>query len=166
MHFSAPVSRRYLLKELTCSCLCWYLSPINKIISMDQKGFVIRPSPYSVKETIDRLSRFLEGHGATIYTRINQQSEVRHAGNDMPALEFILFGNPSAGGLIMAENPVAALDLPLKIIAWEDKDKKANLAYNEASYLQKRYGLSPALMQPLDLRPIVDRALTEGNQVF
>jgi len=82
---------------------------------MNPKGVTILPSPYTVTETIDRLQAFLEAHGATIYSRIDQQSEVSKAGLQMPPLEFILFGNPKAGGPIMIENPIAALDLPLKI---------------------------------------------------
>jgi uncharacterized protein (DUF302 family) len=130
---------------------------------MDPKGVTIRSSPYSVKETIDRLVIFLEGLKATIYARINQQSEVHNAGKEIPALEFVLFGNPRAGGLIMAENPIAALDLPLKIIAWEDAAKSVWLAYNKASYLEERYGLSHDVMQPVDLDPLVTGVLGTGK---
>src|SRR5580692_4156146 len=97
--------------------------------------------PLFCQETIDRLVILLEGHKATVYARINQQSEVHNAGKEIPALEFILFGNPRAGGRIMVENPIAALDLPLKIIVWEDAEKKVWLAYNKASYLEERYAL-------------------------
>src|SRR6201986_2176024 len=98
---------------------------------MNPNGVIIRPSGYSVKETIDRLQVFLLQHGATIYARIDQQAEVQKAGQNIPPLEFILFGNPKAGGPIMAENPLAALDLPLKAIAWEDKDGRAWLGYKQ-----------------------------------
>jgi uncharacterized protein (DUF302 family) len=130
---------------------------------MDPKGITIRSSPYSVKETIDRLVILLEGHKATVYARINQQSEVHNAGKEIPALEFILFGNPRAGGLIMVENPIAALDLPLKIIVWEDAEKKVWLAYNKASYLEERYALPHDLIQPLDLDPLVAGVLGSGK---
>jgi uncharacterized protein (DUF302 family) len=130
---------------------------------MDPKGITIRSSPYSVKETIDRLVILLEGHKATVYARINQQSEVHNAGKEIPALEFILFGNPRAGGLIMVENPIAALDLPLKIIVWEDAEKKVWLAYNKASYLEERYALPYDLIQPLDLDPLVAGVLGSGK---
>jgi uncharacterized protein (DUF302 family) len=123
------------------------------------EGVIIRPSPWSVKETIDRLVVFLQGHGATVYARINQQSEVENAGHELSPLEFILFGNPAVGGRLMAENPVAALDLPLKIIAWEGADGKVSLAYNKAAYIGDRYALPAALSAPLDLDPLVTKAL-------
>jgi uncharacterized protein (DUF302 family) len=128
---------------------------------MNLKGIRIRPSLYSVKETMDRLVVLLAEHKATIYARINQQSEVHNAGKEIPALEFILFGNPVAGGSIMAENPIAALDLPLKIIAWEDTKKDVWLAYNEAAYLEERYTLPHDLMSPLDLDPLVTNFLND-----
>ena len=129
---------------------------------MNPKGITIRPSSWSVKETMDRLVVILEEHKATIYARIDQQSEVHNAGQEIPPLEFILFGNPRAGGLIMAENPIAALDLPLKIIVWEDAAKAVWLAYNNASYLEERYALSHDVMKPVDLDPLVTGILTRG----
>jgi len=149
------ISRRRLVKSLIACC--WYrnILPFNKIFSMPPKGITVRPSPWSVKETIDRLVVVLEEHKATIYARINQQSEVHNAGKEILPLEFILFGNPKAGGLIMAENPIAALDLPLKIIAWEDAAKSVWIAYNNASYLEERYALSHDIMQPVNLDPLV-----------
>jgi uncharacterized protein (DUF302 family) len=131
---------------------------------MNPKGITIQSSPWSVKETIDRLVTVLVEHKATIYARINQQSEVHNAGKEIPALEFILFGNPKAGGLIMAENPIAALDLPLKIIAWEDAAKSVWIAYNNASYLEERYALSHDVMQPVNLDPMVTGILAQGKK--
>ncbi len=126
---------------------------------MNPKGIVIKISRYSVKETIDRLVTFLEQHGVTIYTRINQQTEVRKAGLEMPALEFILFGNPKIGGPVMIENPVAALDLPLKIIAWEDKENKVWYAFNDSAFLGQRYSLTQKLAATLDLDAVTTKAL-------
>ncbi len=118
---------------------------------MNPEGVVIRPSPFSVKETIDRLAAFLQTHGATVYARIDQQAEVQNTGGKIAPLEFILFGNPAIGGRLMAENPIAALDLPLKIIAWEAGDKQVFIAYNKAAYIGDRYSLSSALTNALDL---------------
>jgi len=149
------ISRRQWIKQLIACCWYWHLLPTENIITMEPKGITIRSSPYSVKETIDRLVIILEKNKASVYARIDQQAEVRNTGREMGALEFILFGNPKAGGPIMLENPMAALDLPLKIIAWEDASKKVWLAYNKAAYLQERYDLSPALTVPIDLDPLV-----------
>lgn len=126
---------------------------------MNPKGVITRPSPYSVKETIDRIQHFLQQQGVTIYARIDQQSEIDHAGLFLSPLEFIMFGKPRAGGPLMIANPLSALDLPLKIIAWEDQQQKVWLAYNDAAYIRERYELPEAIIAPLNLDPIVSHAL-------
>jgi uncharacterized protein (DUF302 family) len=126
---------------------------------MNPKGVIINPSPYSVKETIDRLQSFLKQHGATIYARIDQQAEVNNTGQKLSPLEFIMFGNPKAGGPIMTENPLSALDLPLKVIAWEDAEKKTWLAYNDALYIEERYSLPHTISSPLAIGQLISLAL-------
>jgi uncharacterized protein (DUF302 family) len=126
---------------------------------MDLSGIVILSSPYTVKETADHLQTWLGQHGATIYVRIDQQDELRKAGLSSQPLEFILFGNPRAGGPIMQENPLAALDLPLKVIVWEDKAKKVWAGFNDPKYIIHRYGLSEAVSKPLDIAQLISGAL-------
>jgi len=124
---------------------------------MNTQGIITRTSPFGVKETIDRLVIFLEKNGATIYSRIDQQNEVRHSGREILPMEFILFGNPANGGAIMAANPMAALDLPLKILAWKDEDQVVRIAFNDPVYIQNRYTLSSKLVTSLDLTPIIEK---------
>jgi len=126
---------------------------------MKPEGVIIRESPYSVKETIDRLQEFLQQHGATIYARIDQQNELKKIGQDISPLEFIMFGNPKAGGALMAQNPTIALDLPLKIIAWEDEQNKVWIAYNDAGYMERRYHLPPTDNTPLNLEKLIAGAM-------
>lgn len=123
-------------------------------------GITIRKSPFSVKETIDRLQTFLEDRHVTVYARINQQHELLNVGRKILPLEFLLFGNPNAGGQVMAENPVAALDLPLKVIAWQDEQQAVYIAYNDASFIKSRYGLSAYVSAPLDLEYIITKILS------
>jgi len=124
-------------------------------------GIILQESPYSVKATIDRLAAFLEAHDAEIYARIDQQAELEKVGLSIQPLEFILFGSPKAGGPIMMENVIAALDLPLKIIAWENEQKKILIAYNEARYIEERHGLTHNASSPLNLGGLIAAALKE-----
>ena len=123
-------------------------------------GVTLRKSRYSVKETIDRLQSALEQHNITIYTRINQQHELQKIGQDIPPLEFLLFGNPKSGAPVMLENPMAALDLPLKVIAWQDEQKTVRIAYNDASYIKNRYTLSERVAEPLNLDLLIAKILS------
>ncbi|HEY4197158.1 MAG TPA: DUF302 domain-containing protein [Mucilaginibacter sp.] len=126
---------------------------------MNPKGINVYPSPYPVKETTDRLQAFLEQHGATIYARIDQRVEVQKSGQELLPLEFILFGNPKAGGPLMAAEPLVALDLPLKVIAWEDSEKKIWVACNDAAYIEERYQLAHNENSPLNLGTIISKTL-------
>jgi len=151
-------TRRQFLQQVAGGFL-FVLYPFNQNNMTNSQGIIVRTSPYGVKETIDKLVVFLEQKGATIYSRINQQNEVKHTGREIPPLEFLLFGNPENGGAIMASNPLAALDLPLKIIAWKDADLVVRIAFNDPLYIQQRYSLHNRLVAPLNLNPIIDKAL-------
>jgi len=117
-------------------------------------GITIVNSRYTVKETIDRLQTTLEQRHVTIYARINQQEELQKTGQKILPLEFLLFGNPKGGGPVMIANPAAALDLPLKVIAWQDYEQ-TYVAYNEAGYIKDRYSLSPEVVTPLNIDSLI-----------
>jgi uncharacterized protein (DUF302 family) len=129
---------------------------------MNPTGVTICLSEYAVKETIDRLEAFLRQHGVTIYARIDQKLELEKTGQTIRPLEFLLFGNPNAGGPVMIENPIAALDLPLKIIAWEDIDQKVWVAYNKGSYVKERFSLSDSVSAALNLDVVVAKAFEQS----
>lgn len=126
---------------------------------MKNNGIITRQSQLPVKETIDKIADVLSKNGVTIYTRINQQAEADAAGIKLNPLEFILFGNPKRGGLVMKETPVAALDLPLKIIAWQDDEKKTWVYYNEASYIQARFSLTDESAALVDIDVLITKIL-------
>jgi len=123
-------------------------------------GIIIRQSPFTVKQTIDRLMAALEAKGATIYARIDQQQELKKVNQTIRPVEFLLFGNPKVGGPAMTENIMVALDLPLKAVAWEDENKDVQIAYNTAAYIKSRYSLSAAIAAPLDLEPLITEILS------
>lgn len=151
--------RRAFIKQIVTACF-YSVLPFKTIIMTNPIGVTIRQSRYTVKETIDRLQTALEENNATIYARINQQQELQKVGQVILPLEFLLFGNPKAGGPVMMENPVAALDLPLKVIAWQDEQQIVHVAYNDASYVKTRYSLSANVSAPLNIDPLIAKILS------
>ena len=101
----------------------------------------------TVSETIQALENALTGHGIFIYARIDQRAEAVKAGLTIKPMTLLIFGNPGAGIPLMIANPICGLDLPLKILCWEDNDQKTWLSYNSFTYLQKRFGLPDELIQ-------------------
>ncbi|MFC3562860.1 DUF302 domain-containing protein [Pedobacter jamesrossensis] len=153
------IDRRCFLTQAGLITLALVTSNKSKIMKIP-KGVTIRLSEYSVEETINRIAYFLQGKGATIYARIDQQHEVARVGKRIAPLEFIMFGNPKAGFGAMSAVPVAALDLPLKIIAWEDENKQVWIAYNQQIYIRERYELPADLIAGFDLDAVVSSALS------
>lgn len=142
------IHRLEFIRQVSALIL-WHNLPLGSDGKMSPKGIIVRQSKFKVKQTIDQLAVILQAHGATVYVRIDQQAELKKVGEKIPPLEFLLFGNPRGGGPIMAENPLAALDLPLKVIAWEDGKANSWIAYNDAAYIRGRYDLPAALVSPL-----------------
>ena len=106
------------------------------------EGIISKASKYSVPETLDRVDALLRSKGIKIFVRVDHSGEAEKAGLKMPPTQLLIFGNPKGGTPVMLAAPTAAIDLPLKALAWQDGDGKVWLSYNDPEYLKKRYGLT------------------------
>lgn len=123
-------------------------------------GIISLLSPYSVTETIDRLEAILQTKGITIFARIDQKAEAEKVGLSLLPTQLLLFGNPKAGTPLMVAEPTIALDLPLKVLAWEATDGKVWLSYNDTDYLQQRFALADDLVKNIAVVPsLVEQTL-------
>jgi uncharacterized protein (DUF302 family) len=113
------------------------------------EGIVSLPSPYSVPVTLDRLETILQQKNAKVFARVDHSGEAEKVGMHMPPTQLLIFGNPKGGTPLMLAAPLAAIDLPLKALAWEDSDGKVWVSYNDPSYLKTRYSLSDDLLPPI-----------------
>jgi uncharacterized protein (DUF302 family) len=121
------------------------------------KGIVSKSSAHSVEETIDRLEAILREKGIHIFMRIDQRVEAGKVGLKMPAMELLIFGSPKAGTPLMIAEPTIGIDLPLKALAWEDRDGKVWLAYNAPEYLEERFVMD---LQPFrGIGALIDQAI-------
>ena len=109
--------------------------------AMAAEGLVVKPSQYSVAETIDRLQSMLEEKGLTVFARIDHQAGAANAGLELRPTEVLIFGNPKLGTPLMTSAQTVAIDLPQKALAYEDADGKVYLAYNDVGYLEARHGI-------------------------
>lgn len=113
-------------------------------------NLVTKPSRYSVPETIDRVEKAVTAKGMKIFARINHGGEAKNVGLEMKPAELLIFGNPKGGTALMVAKPTAAIDLPMKALAWEDKDGKVWLTYNAPALLQERHGMPADLAARLE----------------
>ena len=111
-----------------------------------KEGFVSKQGTYSVDQTVDALKEMLRSRGVTLFALIDHSGEAAKVGMNMRPTKLLIFGNPKGGTPLMLAAPSVAIDLPLKILVWEDIDGKAWIAYNSPEYLQQRHGLSADLL--------------------
>jgi len=111
------------------------------------KGMVDVPSNHSVDETVGKLKTILQAKGVTLFALIDHSGEAEKVGMKMLPTRLLIFGNPKSGTPIMLAAPSSAIDLPLKILVWEDDRGKVWISYNSPEYLQQRHGLPQELMQ-------------------
>jgi uncharacterized protein (DUF302 family) len=101
-------------------------------------------SPRSVAATVSRLTGILTAKGMKIFAVIDQSEQAREAGLQLRETTLVIFGNPAAGTPVMAAAPLAALDLPLKILIWAD-GSRTNVTYHSPAAIAAHYGLSAEL---------------------
>lgn len=99
-------------------------------------------SGLGVKETADRLARALEEKGLKVAARIDHAAGAKAVGLDMPPTEVLMFGNPRLGTPLMLANPEVAIELPMKIVIWQDKAGKTRVGYTPPDALSARYGIT------------------------
>lgn len=98
-----------------------------------------KPSKYGVKETVDRLTAALKEKGISPVARVDHAAAAKAAGLDLKATEVLLFGNPKLGTPLMQANRHIAIDLPMKVLIWEDDAGKVWIGYTRPETLKARY---------------------------
>jgi uncharacterized protein (DUF302 family) len=93
--------------------------------------FVTKQSPYPLDATLDRLERAARSAGATIFGRIDHHAGAVAVGLTLRPTTVLLFGNPHVGTPLMQERQMIGLDLPLRVLAWQDERQRVWLSYRE-----------------------------------
>ena len=114
----------------------------------DERGVVTKLSPRSVADTTTRMTDILAAKGVKLFTVIDQSAEARQVGLHLRDTTLVIFGNPQAGTPVMAASPMAALDLPLKVLVWDDGGQ-TKVSYYAPAEIAARHGLGPGLEKNL-----------------
>ena len=113
-------------------------------------------SPRSVTNTVSRLTGILSAKGMKVFAVIDQSAEASQVGMRLRETTLVMFGNPAAGTPVMMAAPLAALDLPLKVLVWDDAGQ-TKVSYVAPAALGARYQLSADLTAKLaGIDPLTD----------
>src|SRR5262244_3632217 len=110
-------------------------------------GIIDVTSNHSVDETVDKLKGILQAKGVAVFAVVDHSGEAEKVGITMRPTKLLIFGSPKAGTPLMLAAPSIAIDLPLKLLVWEDSQGKVWVSYNSPDYLEERHGLSQKLRQ-------------------
>jgi uncharacterized protein (DUF302 family) len=123
--------------------------PIVKEATMtieQRQGIVDTPSRHSVDQTVDALKAILQSNEIKLFAVFDHSGEAAKVGMTMSPTKLLIFGNPKAGTPLMLAAPSIAIDLPLKILVWEDASGRIWLSYNRPQYLAARHNVPPELL--------------------
>ena len=125
----------------------------------DPNGLVRLKSMFSTAETTERLDSLLTAAGIKVFARIDFRADALAAGLELNPERMLIFGNPKAGTPLMAAQPSVGIDLPLKVLLWEDADGTSWVAYNDPGYITHRHGLPAHFTSNLAaVVPLIERA--------
>ena len=109
-------------------------------------GIVTLAARHSVDETVNKLTEILRARGIKLFALVDHSGEAEQVGMTMRPTKLLIFGNPKAGTPLMLAAPSIAIDLPLKLLVWEDGAGVAWMSYNSPEYLRDRHSLPQELI--------------------
>ncbi|MGB5064388.1 MAG: DUF302 domain-containing protein [Candidatus Competibacter sp.] len=128
------------MKILRSICMVVLLAMSLSAWSAD--GLIAVKSPFSPKETMDRLESLLQQKGMTIFARVDHAAGAKKIGKTLRPTELLIFGNPQGGTPFMECAQTVGIDLPLKALVWEDASGQVWLGYNDPAFLAARHGVA------------------------
>ena len=112
------------------------------------EGLVKLTSAYAPTVTMDRLQAVVKEKGMKVFARVNHSAGAAKIGKELRPTELLIFGNPKGGTPFMECAQTVGIDLPLKMLVWEDPAGKVWVGYNDPAYLAKRHGVPDCTVVP------------------
>jgi uncharacterized protein (DUF302 family) len=134
-HGSAGRLTRAKIFALTAVMCLWGV----QVMAAD--GLTTIRSSHGPKDTMNKLEAEVKAKGMTVFARIDHAAGAAAVGLTLRPTELLIFGNAKGGTPLMQSNQTIGIDLPLKVLVWEDASGATWLSYNDPSWLAKRHGL-------------------------
>jgi uncharacterized protein (DUF302 family) len=124
-----------------------------------ESGIISKPTSRTVDETVEKLKALLQTKGVKLFAVIDHSGEAEAIGIKMPPTRLLIFGNPKGGTPLMLAAPRVAIDLPLKLLIWEDAQGSRWISYNSPQYLKQRHTLPDDLLKNI---AVIEALATEA----
>ena len=111
-------------------------------VSASGQGMLKVKSNHSVMDTLDKLEKVLLSKGMKVFMRIDHAAGASGAGLELRPTQLMIFGNPKVGTPLMNCSQSIAIDLPQKMLAWQDEAGQVWLGYNDPAHLKERHASS------------------------
>lgn len=105
-------------------------------------GLVAHKSPHGAKDTMNRFEAAAKERGLNVFARIDHAAGAAKVGKTLRPTEVLIFGNPQGGTPFIECAQSVGIDLPLKVLVWEDANGQVWLGYNDPAYLASRHGVA------------------------
>jgi uncharacterized protein (DUF302 family) len=112
-----------------------------------ENGIINKAATHTVEQTVHKIQSLLQARGIKLFTIIDHSGEAAAIGMKMPPTRLLIFGNPKGGTPLMLASPSVAIDLPLKLLVWEDAQGNRWISYNSPQYLKERHSLPDELLK-------------------
>ncbi len=122
-------------------CVAMIALVLSTVTAQADDGLVKNLSAHSVQTTMDSLENLVRNKGLTVFVRIDHAAGAAEVGEEMLPTQLLMFGKPAIGTNLMTSQRTVGVDLPIKVLIWEEPDGKVWIAYNDPAYLAKRHGI-------------------------
>jgi uncharacterized protein (DUF302 family) len=110
-------------------------------------GLRVLPTQHAVADVLQRVQSLARARGLTVFAQIDFSGDAERSGLTLRPTGLVILGNPKGGTPLIVARPTVAIDLPLKILAWQDAEGHTWVAYNEPEYVQARHRFPPELLK-------------------
>ncbi|MGC8703483.1 MAG: DUF302 domain-containing protein [Thiomonas sp.] len=156
-HTSSPST---LLSLVLLSWILLMLAPLARAATPD---WMQSRSPHDVAVTMQRLERAVDGAGLKVFARIDHAAAAHKVGMKLRPTQLLIFGNPKAGTLLMQCSQTAGIDLPLKMLVWQDADGQTWLGYTNPQAIAQRHGAADCAVVP-KMRALMHKLMEQAAQ--
>ena len=124
-----------------------------------ENGLITQSTNHTVDETVSKIKALLQSKGIKLFALVDHSGEAEAIGIKMPPTKLLIFGNPKGGTPLMLAMPTVAIDLPLKLLVWEDAQGNRWISYNSQQYLKQRHALPDELLKNI---AVIEALATEA----